>query len=1418
RSLYRPDNQAETSDPTLLDLGELESLALPGESYKLAFTPRLLDSIFSPKISSGELNNLLSQEGKYVRLEGNWWIPSGRQAFDPAQFYLVSQIKDPFGQIYQTTYDTYRLLATQTVDPLGNTVRVRNNYRTLQPEEITNPNGNRAQVAFDALGMVAGTAVMGKFASTEGDSLANFETDLTQQQIDDFSLNPLSTAVSLLGNATTRIIYDLERYINTGEPVFAATLARETQVSDLVAGEESKVQVSFTYSDGFGREIQQKIQAEPGLAPVRDAQGVLRCNQTLQPTDPRWVGTGRTIFNNKSKPVKQYEPFFSPTHSYEDEADLVECGVTPILHYDPLARVIRTDLPNGTFSKVEFDPWYQETWDNNDTVLESQWYVDRGSPDPNAPEPTDRETRAAWLTAKHANTPTTVHLDVLGRTFLTIADNGTDASGLEQKYETRVELDIEGNQRSVTDALDRKVMVYDYDLLGNVIHQHSMEAGERWTINNVAGNPLRAWDSRGHSFRTAYDALRRPLKSYVKGINSHPSQEFLTERIVYGEQHPEAIARNLRGQLFLHFDRAGVVASEGFDFKGNLLTSSRRLAQEYKQTLDWSAIDAVIPSDATNTLSLPDLETAIAPLLESDHFTNSTTFDALNRPTTMTMPDDSLIRPGYNEANLLERVEVNLQGNPVTTNFVTNIDYDAKGQRTLVEYGNGVKTNYSYDRLTFRLIQLQSLRGTEALQNMAYTYDPVGNITHIQDQAQQTIYFRNQIVEPSNYYTYDAIYRLISATGREHLGQTGGQANALTATDAFNEFQTNLDHPGNGNAMGTYSKSYLYDAVGNILSMQHRGSNPAYPGWTRNYTYNETSLIEPTKQSNRLSNTRLTGNNPLVSPYLHDAHGNMIRMPHLANHSDTTAANMYWDYQDRLQQADLGGGGTAYYVYDAAGQRIRKIVEKSPGLSEERIYLGGFEVFRKRNGTGTITLERETLHVMHDQQRIALVETRTVDTANTDRAPAQLIRYQLGNHLGSASVELDEGGQVISYEEYYPYGSTSYQAVRSGVEVSSKRYRYTGKERDEETGLNYHGARYYALWLGRWSSCDPAGLIDGTNLFRYVRNNPNLWTDTSGNNPDLSDFQLEIPSWRSPVERLQDRLAGSLIPPLDQPYDEEPSLDLARYAQRILDLEGANVIFNRIIRSDLRDIAWSIGSRARHENQRGITIERSRGREVFYDISDIEDTILPVVSHLASRSQERGRRIAIASLFRPGNERSLHRHLRAVDLSAYGGHRIHETSPESSLRALEALLEDLPPGEYALGLPRLPRIRGQEQMEEDAAAGRGRIWGRYYVRRDYRIRDLRRRQSVYGTWLEPTEELLRLHRTSGEPFMAAPSPGRRIRASRVEEQIRSIRNPDTQQRVREAIDLARTRGVHIVGLFRDQSGHIHLSIPTDGRM
>jgi len=158
-------------------------------------------------------------------------------------------------------------------------------------------------------------------------------------------------------------------------------------------------------------------------------------------------------------------------------------------------------------------------------------------------------------------------------------------------------------------------------------------------------------------------------------------------------------------------------------------------------------------------------------------------------------------------------------------------------------------------------------------------------------------------------------------------------------------------------------------------------------------------------------------------------------------------------------------------------------------------------------GAGAVTLERETLNVKDARSRIVMVETRT---QGLDPAPPQLIRYQIGTHLGSVSLELDHQSQIISYEEYFPYGCTSYQARRSNTETP-KRYRFTEKERDEETGFSYHGARYYAPWLGRWCSADPLQLVDGVNLYRYARCNPILLIDPNGTDPVTSPVNTSDP-------------------------------------------------------------------------------------------------------------------------------------------------------------------------------------------------------------------------------------------------------------------------------------------------------------------
>src|SRR5262249_41595176 len=153
-----------------------------------------------------------------------------------------------------------------------------------------------------------------------------------------------------------------------------------------------------------------------------------------------------------------------------------------------------------------------------------------------------------------------------------------------------------------------------------------------------------------------------------------------------------------------------------------------------------------------------------------------------------------------------------------------------------------------------------------------------------------------------------------------------------------------------------------------------------------------------------------------------------------------------------MQRAQKHDGSTVRFVYASAGHRVRKVWRH--GTVEERIYLGGYEIYRRRDGNAQ-TLERHTLHVTGHQERVALVETKTFD-GQLLAAPDVRARYQLTNHLGSAVVEADDQGRLITYEEYHPFGTTSFHSVDGGLEVSAKRYRYGGKERDEETGFYYY--------------------------------------------------------------------------------------------------------------------------------------------------------------------------------------------------------------------------------------------------------------------------------------------------------------------------------------------------------------------------
>ncbi|NUP11205.1 MAG: toxin, partial [Polyangiaceae bacterium] len=679
--------------------GQTNLRALPYETYHLDLTDDLLADVMGDKVTSDMLSN-----GKYAEFndDGNHWIPSGRSVPNASRFYLPDSYRDPFGSVTTVTYDAHDFFVTEMEDALDNTVVADIDYRVFAPSLVTDPNGNRVEAAFDPLGRVTKVAVMGKTTESLGDTLAD---------------------------PTETFEYALDRW-SQGKPNYSKHRAREQHGSA-----NPRWQESYVYTDGSGRVAMAKIQAEAGEAHQYDSQTgeVIRDTETGAPvlavTSTRWVGTGKTVLNNKGNPVKQYEPFFSPTHEYEDEEDLTQIGVTSIVTYDAVGRATRVDLPDETFSTTSWTPWTQVVADEN-----------------------DNETGG-----DHENTPTVTHVDTMGRPFLVVADNGNT-----ELFEMRTTLDIEGQVLAVTDQLGRICQTNKFSMAGRLLYETNIDKGERWNLTAADGAPIQRWDKRDQVFRWEYDELRRPTHLWVK-IGT--ADEVLLERRYYGDNPnlttPEA--DNLRGRPILLFDGAGKTEVGPYDFKGNVKESSRTLASTYDAIVDWSDL-ATVTNPAT-------AESTAAADLESETWTETREYDALGRITSLIAPDISEFLPAYNEANLLESVAVKVRGATSATTFVSDIDYNAKGQRLSIAYGNGVTTQYTYDPKRFRLTRLLTTRTSPTsatLQDLNYSYDPVGNIIGIEDDALQTVFFANQVVDGSQTFTYDATYRLIAASGREH--------------------------------------------------------------------------------------------------------------------------------------------------------------------------------------------------------------------------------------------------------------------------------------------------------------------------------------------------------------------------------------------------------------------------------------------------------------------------------------------------------------------------------------------------------------------------------------------------------------------------------------------------------------------------
>jgi RHS repeat-associated protein len=801
-------------------------------------------------------------------------------------------------------------------------------------------------------------------------------------------------------------------------------------------------------------------------------------------------------------PLRWEEPFFATGFSFGD-IPRAQGGKSVKVRFDARGRQIRSIRPDGAESWVVFGEVSDVT--DPDTFNPTPWQTYAYDANDNAGRTTITGVDPTTFSGHH-DTPTSTVVDALGRAIETV--ERTDAGNLV----TQTTYDIRGNVLSVVDPKQRTAASQFYDLADRVLRGESIDAGTSIAAFDAAGTPVEARDERGALTLSAADEMLRPTHQWGRDTSTDPVR--LVGRTLFGHEMGDPKATNHLGKPHRHFDEAGVVTLEAYDFKGNVLETTREVIDPQHM------IDAVDAASSANNYVVDTFRVDWTPaanetladrqatLIDNSSYRTAykskTIFDGLNRPVEMTLPADEdssvgadygkTITPRFNRAGALQSVAMSGTDTP----SVDYIAYNARGQRILAALGNGVMTRYAYDENVFRLSRMRSEKyaststpetgytlpsdGTgKKYQDIVYAYDAVGNILSTDERVTDVGVAGDDTMVRE--FVYDSLYRLIEATGRESdVQKTDPWQDQLTVKSMAGYD----DSPQNTRQ---YTETYAYDEVGGLTQLVHDYGSPSAQ-WVRDYTTEA--------GSNRMTGLEVGGN---TYTYAYDSGGNLVQ--------ENTERHFEWDFGGRMRAFRNQVSGSAptvfaHYSYDGGGQRVQKVVCRG-AKTTRTVYIGGVFEHQQVIENDAVTVENQTLHLMDDAKRIATYRVG----GELDGVQRPKTRYHLGDHLQSSSVVLRQvpdvdGKLFVNREEYRPYGETAFGSFKY------KRYRFTGKEKDEESGLHYHSARYYAPWAARWTAPDPMGMVDGPNLYQYVSGNPVRFIDRGGQEKERSTDRLSV--------------------------------------------------------------------------------------------------------------------------------------------------------------------------------------------------------------------------------------------------------------------------------------------------------------------
>ncbi|KFE67934.1 RHS repeat-associated core domain-containing protein [Hyalangium minutum] len=631
---------------------------------------------------------------------------------------------------------------------------------------------------------------------------------------------------------------------------------------------------------------------------------------------------------------------------------------------------------------------------------------------------------------------------------------------------SRTEYDANGRVVALVDARNART-VMRYDAAGR--HVETVLANGASTVlgycAELTTQPCVQVDATGGLYRRDFDRMGRVL-SEVDSLKRESRYEYDTAGRIKASselgQAPTTYAYGSHG-LLERVTKGDQSITYGYDGRGNrtsVTAGSQRTQYQYDlaNRLQWE-------KNPLNVVTSYEYDGVGNRTAKVDGNSRRTTYayDGNRRLKSVTFEDGSTYQYDYDEAGrrTLEKngthartLEYDALGRvkeviDASLGRTLRYTYDANGNRTSVTSA-GLEHHYSYDALNLLRQAVDS-----AGQRTVISYDDLGRRTRIT---------RSNGIATT--YSYDAASQLLGivhakegavVAGSSYTYDAGGNRLSKTLADGTRE-------------------SYIYDASDRLTGVDYGTQRSVR--YTLDLLGNRTALREVTGGTNRQVNSAFNAFNQLersfeggvATEYGYDNNGNLL--------SETKAGQLVkqygWDLDNRLRQVTLASGELHTFEYDATGLRTK---QTTPAGSTQYL-LDGATVLQEFSSTSPTP----TSYLTHPQ---TTDEILSFQQAGSTYSP-------LTDALGSVVAIADQTGAVVRTNSYDAYGARTTSG--SGPMLA---FGYTGREHDS-TGLNYHRDRYMDPKLGRWIQPDRLGMVDGANIYQYVRGNPTAYVDPSG--------------------------------------------------------------------------------------------------------------------------------------------------------------------------------------------------------------------------------------------------------------------------------------------------------------------------------